>query len=144
GLLAKRAVERGLRVPGWVKTSLAPGSKVVMDYLGEAGLVCRGPVPWPYCYRVSIKLPQKRTLRAKHAQASWRMPARKLLFSPFLPMHIPDGEIENLSTQGIRNYMCFSVDRRWVVMTKVKNLRALKIRVFHVHVGRPSEPLPPS
>jgi aconitate hydratase len=39
GLLAKKAVERGLRTPPWVKTSLAPGSKVVMDYLGEAGLV---------------------------------------------------------------------------------------------------------
>jgi aconitate hydratase len=38
GLLAKKAVERGLRTPPWVKTSLAPGSKVVMDYLGEAGL----------------------------------------------------------------------------------------------------------
>ena len=35
GLLAKRAVERGLRVKPWVKTSLAPGSKVVTEYLGE-------------------------------------------------------------------------------------------------------------
>jgi aconitate hydratase len=33
GLLAKKAVERGLTVKPWVKTSLAPGSKVVMDYL---------------------------------------------------------------------------------------------------------------
>ncbi|MDW8354180.1 MAG: aconitate hydratase AcnA [Bryobacterales bacterium] len=39
GLLAKKAVERGLRVPPWVKTSLAPGSKVVVDYLREAGLM---------------------------------------------------------------------------------------------------------
>jgi aconitate hydratase len=39
GLLAKKAVERGLRSKPWVKTSLAPGSKVVMDYLQEAGLV---------------------------------------------------------------------------------------------------------
>ena len=38
GLLAKKAVERGLQVPGWVKTSLAPGSKVVRDYLERAGL----------------------------------------------------------------------------------------------------------
>src|SRR2546429_7117842 len=38
GLLAKRAVERGLQVPSWVKTSLAPGSKVVRDYLEQAGL----------------------------------------------------------------------------------------------------------
>ena len=39
GLLAKKAVERGLEVPGWVKTSLAPGSKVVRDYLVQAGLM---------------------------------------------------------------------------------------------------------
>lgn len=38
GLLAKKAVERGLSVPAWVKTSLAPGSKVVRDYLERAGL----------------------------------------------------------------------------------------------------------
>jgi aconitate hydratase len=38
GLLAKKAVERGLRVKPWVKTSLAPGSKVVTDYLQAAGL----------------------------------------------------------------------------------------------------------
>ena len=39
GLLAKRAVERGLRSKPWVKTSLAPGSRVVMDYLERAGLI---------------------------------------------------------------------------------------------------------
>ena len=39
GLLAKRAVERGLRVPGHVKTSLAPGSRVVTDYLTKTGLL---------------------------------------------------------------------------------------------------------
>ncbi len=38
GLLAKHAVERGLSVKPWVKTSLAPGSKVVMDYYERAGL----------------------------------------------------------------------------------------------------------
>ncbi len=38
GLLAKKAVERGLTVRPWVKTSLAPGSKVVTDYLKRAGL----------------------------------------------------------------------------------------------------------
>src|SRR6201984_1434180 len=38
GLLAKKAVERGLQVKPWVKTSLAPGSKVVTDYLDSAGL----------------------------------------------------------------------------------------------------------
>ena len=38
GLLAKKAVERGLTVPSYVKTSLAPGSRVVTDYLNQAGL----------------------------------------------------------------------------------------------------------
>ncbi len=38
GLLAKRAVERGLESKPWVKTSLAPGSTVVTDYLKQAGL----------------------------------------------------------------------------------------------------------
>ncbi len=39
GLLARKAVARGLQVPGYVKTSLAPGSKVVTEYLGKAGLL---------------------------------------------------------------------------------------------------------
>jgi len=39
GLLAKKAVERGLKTKAWVKTSLAPGSKVVTDYLIDAGLM---------------------------------------------------------------------------------------------------------
>src|SRR3982075_609235 len=38
GLIAKKAVERGLHSKPWVKTSLAPGSKVVTDYLEAAGL----------------------------------------------------------------------------------------------------------
>src|SRR5207253_6344020 len=38
GLLAKNAVERGLKVPPYVKTSLAPGSRVITDYLNKAGL----------------------------------------------------------------------------------------------------------
>ncbi len=38
GLLAKKAVERGLRPKPWVKTTLAPGSRVVMDYFDRAGL----------------------------------------------------------------------------------------------------------
>ncbi|MGA2390133.1 MAG: aconitate hydratase [Candidatus Sulfotelmatobacter sp.] len=38
GILAKKAVEKGLSVPPWVKTSIAPGSKVVRDYLENAGL----------------------------------------------------------------------------------------------------------
>ncbi len=38
GLVAKKAVEKGLKTKPWVKTSLAPGSKVVTEYLREAGL----------------------------------------------------------------------------------------------------------
>lgn len=38
GLLAKKAVEKGLKVPEYVKTSLAPGSKVVTEYLNKSGL----------------------------------------------------------------------------------------------------------
>jgi aconitate hydratase len=39
GLLARNAVARGLRTPPWVKTSLAPGSRAVTDYLAAAGLM---------------------------------------------------------------------------------------------------------
>jgi aconitate hydratase len=39
GLLAKKAVEAGLKTPPWVKTSLAPGSRVVTDYYTRAGLL---------------------------------------------------------------------------------------------------------
>ncbi len=39
GLLAKKAVEKGLRRKPWVKTTLAPGSQVVTDYLTKAGLI---------------------------------------------------------------------------------------------------------
>ena len=39
GLLAKKAVEKGLTVPAWVKTSLAPGSMVVTEYLSRSGLL---------------------------------------------------------------------------------------------------------
>ncbi|MFP4594204.1 aconitate hydratase AcnA [uncultured Ralstonia sp.] len=39
GLVARRARERGLRVPAWVKTSLAPGSPAAAEYLQRAGLI---------------------------------------------------------------------------------------------------------
>jgi aconitate hydratase len=39
GLVAKKAVEKGLKVPSYVKTSFAPGSKVVVDYLTHSGLM---------------------------------------------------------------------------------------------------------
>ncbi len=41
GLLAKKALEMGVNVKPWVKTSLAPGSKVVTDYLQESGLLAK-------------------------------------------------------------------------------------------------------
>jgi aconitate hydratase len=49
GLLAKKAVERGLQMPPWVKTSLAPGSKAVTDYLAKAGLL-------PYLEKLKFNL----------------------------------------------------------------------------------------
>jgi aconitate hydratase A / 2-methylisocitrate dehydratase len=49
GLLAKKAVEKGLSTPPWVKTSLAPGSKVVSDYLDQAGLT-------PYLEKLKFNL----------------------------------------------------------------------------------------
>src|SRR6185369_3684791 len=38
GLVAQKAIKRGLKVRPWVKTSLAPGSQLVTDYLAKAGL----------------------------------------------------------------------------------------------------------
>jgi aconitate hydratase len=49
GLLAKKAVERGLTSKPWVKTSFAPGSKVVTDYIEKAGL-------WPYLNTLRFNL----------------------------------------------------------------------------------------
>ncbi|HLI53415.1 MAG TPA: aconitate hydratase AcnA [Acidimicrobiales bacterium] len=49
GLLAKKAVERGLASKPWVKTTLAPGSKVVMDYYEKAGLL-------PYLEKLGFNL----------------------------------------------------------------------------------------
>jgi aconitate hydratase len=48
-LLAKNAVDRGLAVKPWVKTSMAPGSKVVTDYYEKAGL-------WPYLEKLGYHL----------------------------------------------------------------------------------------
>jgi len=49
GLLAKKAVEKGLKTKPWVKSSLAPGSKVVSDYLDDAGLT-------PYLEKLQFNL----------------------------------------------------------------------------------------
>jgi len=49
GLLAKKAVESGLSSKPWVKTSFAPGSKVVTDYIEKAGL-------WPYLEKLRFHL----------------------------------------------------------------------------------------
>ena len=48
-MLAQKAVARGLTVKPWVKTSLAPGSKVVTDYLRAAGVL-------PDMIRISVGL----------------------------------------------------------------------------------------
>ncbi len=48
-MLAKNAVERGLTVPAWVKTSMAPGSKVVTGYYDKAGM-------WPYLEKLGFYL----------------------------------------------------------------------------------------
>ena len=48
-MLAKSAVERGLTVAPWVKTSMAPGSKVVSDYYEKAGM-------WPYLEKLGFHL----------------------------------------------------------------------------------------
>ncbi len=49
GIVAKKAVEKGLKVPPYVKTSLAPGSRVVTEYLNEAGLT-------PYLDQIGFNL----------------------------------------------------------------------------------------
>ena len=49
GMLAKNAVERGLSAKPWVKTTMAPGSKVVTDYYEKAGL-------WPYLEKLGFHL----------------------------------------------------------------------------------------
>ena len=49
GVLARKAVEAGLETKPWVKTSLAPGSRVVTDYLERAGL-------WPYLDKLGFNL----------------------------------------------------------------------------------------
>jgi len=49
GLLARKAVEKGLVAQPWVKTSMAPGSKVVTDYYEKAGL-------WPYLEKLGFHL----------------------------------------------------------------------------------------
>ncbi|MBI2681767.1 MAG: aconitate hydratase AcnA [Acidobacteriales bacterium] len=49
GLLAKKAVEKGLQVPPWVKTSLAPGSRVVTEYYKKSGLL-------PYLEKVKFNV----------------------------------------------------------------------------------------
>ena len=50
GLLAKKAVEHGLGVKPWVKTSLAPGSRVVSEYLSKTGLQ-------PFLDRLGFQVP---------------------------------------------------------------------------------------
>ena len=67
GLLAKKAVERGLESQPWVKTSLAPGSRVVTDYLERAG-------PAGAARRAAL---QPRRLRLHHLHRQLRPAARR-------------------------------------------------------------------
>ena len=60
GLLAKKAVEKGLKTQPWVKSSLAPGSKVVSDYLDDAGLT-------PYLEKLQLQ-PGRIRLHHLHRQ----------------------------------------------------------------------------
>ena len=60
GLLAKKAVERGLSVKPWVKTSLAPGSRVVSEYLNKTGLQ-------PFLDRLGLQ-PRRLRLHDLHRQ----------------------------------------------------------------------------
>ena len=66
GLLAKKAVEKGLTSKPWVKTSLAPGSKVVTEYFNKAGLT-------PYLEAARL---QSRRLRLHHLHRQQRSSAR--------------------------------------------------------------------
>ena len=66
GLLAKKAVERGLTSKPWVKTSFAPGSKVVTDYIEKAGL-------WPVSRSAAL---QSGRLRLHHLHRQQRPAAR--------------------------------------------------------------------
>ena len=66
GLVARKAVERGLMTKPWVKTSLAPGSRVVTDYLEGSGLL-------PYLEKLRL---QYRRLRLHHVHRQQRAAAR--------------------------------------------------------------------
>ena len=72
GLLAQKAVERGLTRKPWVKTSLAPGSKVVTEYLERAGLtdVPRGARLQPRRLRLHDLHRQQRPAAARRSRTS--------------------------------------------------------------------------
>ena len=71
GLLAQRAVARGLRAKPWVKTSLAPGSRVVMDYLERAELVSPSS-SWASSWSASAAPPASATrARCSTGSANW-------------------------------------------------------------------------
>ena len=89
GLLAKNAVERGLTVPPWVKTSLAPGSLVVTDYYERVG---------PARAAREARLPGRR-LRLHHLHRQLRAVA------PEISQVITDGDLSVCSVlSGNRNF----------------------------------------
>ena len=101
GLLARNAVDRGLTSKPWVKTSLAPGSKVVMDYYERAGLLpyprssastwsgsaappaSATPGPWPR------DLPDGRGARPGGGLGAERQPQLRGPHQPRLPHELP-------------------------------------------------------
>ncbi len=81
GLLAKKAIERGLHSKPWVKTSLAPGSKVVTDYLEAAGLRKISQSSW--ASNSSATAAPRASATAARSKSTSARPSRTTAWSPF-------------------------------------------------------------
>ena len=86
GLLAKKAVERGSRESRWVKSSLAPGSKVVTEYYDKAGLTSR------------LELVPHRRLRLHHVHRELRAAAGEISSG------VSEGDLVVCAVLGNRNF----------------------------------------
>jgi len=86
GLLAKKTVERDLQVPPWVKSSLAPGSRVVKNYFDKAGLM-------PYLDKLRFNIVgygSTDTTMRHHCDLdapAWSLPTRVLVHKPNKTLH---------------------------------------------------------